>query len=189
MDPFSVALIIGLGGSFLTVWLVNLIGGRLEVKVQQLSHQWMQWPQRAAMFLGVLTCAGLAINYYYWKTYGTDIFDLFKDLPLLRELVKPLRWFFNQLGNEFALLFTVLPQQMPLLTMVIILLIALIILSLFGVKGVQRWIFILILGIMLLFLLQSGFRKAKPNDRNLFAPNISTDQPSWDFQEDIQDGG
>ena len=180
MDAFSVALIIGLGGSFLTVWLVNLLGGRLEVKVQKLSHQWMQWPQRAAMFLGILTCAGLAINYYYYATYGTDMFEVFRDLPLLSELVKPLRWFFNQLGQEFNAIFTLLPQEMPLLTTVSILLIALILLSLFGVTGIQRWIFLMVLGLILVFLMQSGFSSMNDYDRGP-SPRMGTkDKPAWE---------
>lgn len=178
MDAFSVALIIGLGGSFLTVWLVNLLGGRLEVKVQQLSHQWIQWPQRAVMFLGIVTCAGVAINYYYYQTHGTDIFELFRDLPLLNEVVKPLRWFFNQLGQEFRSIFVLLPQEMPLLTTTIILLLALIILSLFGVSGIQRWVFLAVLGLVLVFLMQGSFSKIN-YDRTPTPSSYSKDKPAW----------
>ena len=179
MDAFSVALIIGLGGSFLTVWMVNLLGGRLEVKVQKLSHQWMQWPQRAMMFIGIVTCAGLAINYYYVKTYGTDMFEIFRDLPLLKEFVKPLRWFFNQLGYEFGAIFTILPIEMPLLTTVSILLVALIVLSLFGVTGIQRWVFLAVLGLILVFLMQDGFSKMN-HDRGP-SPRVNTDvKPAWE---------
>ena len=67
VDPLSVAILIGMGGSFITVWMTNQLGGRMEAYVQRVSHSWVQLPQRIMMVVGIVGFNFLALNYFKIK--------------------------------------------------------------------------------------------------------------------------
>ncbi len=160
MEALLIALIIGLGGSFMTALLVNSMGARLESKVQKLSHSWMQWPQRVVIYSGITLFSAAGLNYYLYQTYQKDLFHFLEDIPFLRELAQPIRWFLHQVGDEIQSFVHFLPQEMPLMTTLTVLLVALILFSSFGVRGLQKWFLLAVVGFILVFLMQDGFHKA-----------------------------
>ena len=160
MEALLIALIIGLGGSFLTALTVNSMGARLESRVQNLSHKWMQWPQRLAIYTGITVFSAAGLNYYLHQTYQKDLFYFLENIPLLRELAAPLRWFLHEIGVEVQAFYEFLPMNMPLLTTLLVLLVAMIMLSSFGFRGLQKWLFMGAIGFLMVVLLQDGFKKA-----------------------------
>ena len=176
METLSIALIIGLGGSFLTALIVNSMGARLESRVQNLSHKWMQLPQRIAIYSGIIMFSAAGLNYYLYQTYQKDLFHFLENIPFLRELARPLRWFLHQVGHEVQAFYHFLPLEMPLLTTLIVLLVAMVLFSAFGMKGLQKWFMIAITAVILVFLLQEGFSKAAAKDQSDYRSFQSTSQ-------------
>ena len=176
MEPLSIALIIGLGGSFLTVWLTNIIGGRLEVSVQQLSHTWVQWPQRVFMTCGILLFTMIALNYYFIQTYDQDIFTLLRRMPLINQLEEPLRWFFNEMSAELKYVWEAVlesPKTTPLLLIVTVLFWQYIFLSLFGVNVLQKLLITFLAGFALYFLMRNNFKTDRTRGTNDFYMPVS----------------
>lgn len=174
MSALSVALLIGLGGSFLTVWFTNLIGGRLEVTVQQLSHTWIQWPQRVFMTLGIFIFTLIALNYYFVETFDQDIFTLLRKMPLINQLEEPLRWFFSEIGAEIEYLWKATleaPKNTPLLAIVFTMLTLYIFMSLFGVNVLQKVLISVVLCITLYILWRGNFKeRSAPIDQDFYTP-------------------
>ena len=160
MEALLIGLIIGLGGSFLTALTVNSMGARLESKVQNLSHRWMQWPQRLAIYTGITVFTAAGLNYYLYQTYGKDLFHFLENIPLLREMAQPLRWFLREIGVEVQAFYEFLPMNMPLLTTLLVLLFALVLFSSFGFRGLQRWLLLGAVAFLMIVLLQEGFTRA-----------------------------
>ena len=180
MEPLSVALIIGLGGSFLTVWLTNLIGGRLEVTVQQLSHTWVQWPQRVFMTFGIILFTLVALNYYFVAEYDQDIFTLLRRMPLINQLEEPLRWFFSEIGAELKYVWAALiesPKTTPMLLIVTVLFWQYVFLSLFGVKVLQKLLITFLAGFALYFLMRNNFKTGRTRGANDFYMPVSKVMP------------
>lgn len=178
MSPTAIALILFLGGSLATAWIVNSLGARLESKVQSLSHKWSQWPQRIIMYFGFGFFLLLGLNYYYINAYNKSIFELFENIPLLGEISQAIGWVSQKLSQEFAALFHFLPQEMPFLTILFVVFIAFLLLSLFNIKGVQRWLFLIaIVGFLYLTIGQPSSKKQVQGQQ---APPIEkTKRPAW----------
>ena len=90
MEALLIGLIIGLGGSFLTALLVNSMGARLESKVQNLSHRWMQLPQRIVIYSGITLFSAAGLNYYLHQTLSQRPFSLSGRYSLLKRIGKAL---------------------------------------------------------------------------------------------------
>ncbi len=169
VDPLSVAILIGMGGSFITVWLTNQLGGRMEAYVQRVSHSWVQLPQRIMMVVGIVGCNFMALNFYMIKEYDKDLFKVLENLPAIPE---PVKWFFRQLSAEFRSIVSLMadiPEIAPLFFTLTIILFCFIILGLFGMSRMQKWIISLIVFFALIFMFKENFAKAerKQQDRAL----------------------
>ena len=176
MDPFAIALILFLGGSFLTTWFVNSLGARLESRVQTLSHNWMQWPQRVMMYSGFALFFLLGFNYYYSATYGKTIFDILEKIPFLREISQSLRWFFGKIGEEFGAFFSFLPQEMPFLTILFVVFFAFLFLTIFNIKGLQRLLILLFIGGLVYLLME--ITPFDSNNQQVNQPK-KYERPAW----------
>lgn len=169
VDPLSVAILIGMGGSFITVWMTNQLGGRMEAWVHKVSQNWIQVPQRIMMVIGIVGFNFLALNFFMIKEYDKDLFKVLENLPAIPE---PVKWFFRQLSVEFrsiASLMADIPQIAPLFFTLFVILFGYILLSLFGLGKMQKWIVSIILFFALIFLFKDNFAKAerKSQDREL----------------------
>lgn len=169
VDPLSVAILIGMGGSFITVWLTNQVGGRMESYVQRVSHSWVQLPQRIMMVVGIVGCNFMALNFYMIKEYDKDLFKVLENLPAIPE---PVKWFFRQLSAEFRSLVSMMaeiPQVAPLFFTLTIIFFTFLLLGLFGMSRLQKWIISLIVFFALVFMFKDNYAKAerKQQDRAL----------------------
>ena len=161
-ENFLIAVIIALVGGFFTVLIANRLGGQLEGIVQRLSHQWVQWPQRIFMGVGICSFVLIAINFYYVRTTGTNVFTIISELPIFQSIPEPIRWFFRHLGAEFGVLmemFVEAPERTPLLLMMFILFFLYIFMTLFGAKWTQKLLAVVVVGFLLMFLFNDNFKK------------------------------
>lgn len=181
VDPLSVAILIGMGGSFITVWMTNQLGGRMEAYVQRVSHSWVQLPQRIMMVVGIVGCNFLALNYFMIKEYDKDLFKVLENLPAIPE---PIKWFFRQLSTEFRSIISLMsdiPQIAPLFFTLSIIFFGYLILGLFGLGRMQKWIVSIIVFFALIFMFKENFAKAerKSQDRDLpwesYEPGLKED--------------
>lgn len=170
VDPLSVAILIGMGGSFITVWLTNQLGGRMEAWVHQVSQSWVQVPQRIMIVTGIVSCNFLALNFYMIKEYDKDLFKVLENLPAIPE---PVKWFFRQLSLEFrsvASLMADIPQIAPLFFTLFLIIVGYLLLGFFGMDRMQKWIISLILFFALIFLFKDNFEKAERKSRDQELP-------------------
>lgn len=169
VDPLSVAILIGMGGSFITVWMTNQLGGRMEAYVQRVSHSWVQLPQRIMMVVGIVGCNFLALNYFMIKEYNKDLFKVLENLPAIPE---PIKWFFRQLSTEFRSIISLLsdiPQIAPLFFSIGIIFFGYLLLGLFGLGRMQKWVVSIIVFFGLMFLFKDNFDNVerRSQDRDL----------------------
>ena len=181
MDALSTALLIGLGGSFGVVWITNIMGARLEAYFQKVSLIWAQWPQRIFMTVGIITFTLVAIDYYSIQTYETDIFDYVENLPLIKGLAEPARWFFRTLGAELGITWGIImdaPKNTPLIFIITLMIVGWILMSIFDVPLLQKLIAAAVIAITMGFLLQNNFKDNYSNrNRNLDVFDISYNIP------------
>ena len=171
MNTLSTALLIGLGGSFAVVWITNIMGARLEAYFQRVSLIWAQWPQRVFMTVGIIAFSLIAINYYSINTYGRDIFVMLEDLPLIKELADPARWFFRQLGSDVRTtwgIITEAPENTPLIFILFIVMMEWIFMSIFEAGLIQKLIVTIVTVIVLGFLFQDNFSEGTPRTLDLY---------------------
>ncbi|NRB50702.1 MAG: hypothetical protein HRU41_23740 [Saprospiraceae bacterium] len=185
VDPLSVAILIGMGGSFITVWMTNQLGGRMEAYVQRVSHSWVQLPQRIMMVVGIVGFNFLALNYFMIKEYDKDLFKVLENLPAIPE---PIKWFFRQLSTEFRSIISLLsdiPQIAPLFFSLGIIFFGYLLLGLFGLGRMQKWVVSIIVFFGLMFLFKDNFANVerRSQDRDLpwesYEPSVApADDPA-----------
>ena len=170
-ENFLIAVIIALVGGFFTVVIANRLGGQWERMVHKLSHQWVQWPQRIFMAFGIFIFVMVAINFYYARTYNTNVFVVISELPFFQSVPEPIRWFFGQLGAEFGVLLDILreaPQRTPLMLILTIVFLLYILMALFGAKWTQKLMMITAVLLILIFLFNDHFKNFESDSDSPF---------------------
>ncbi len=186
-ENFLLAIIIALVGGFFTVLIANRLGGQLEGIVQKMSHQWVQWPQRIFMGVGILTFVLIAINFYYVRTEGTNIFTVISEWSFFQRVPEPVRWFFSHLGAEFQVVIDIIkesPQRTPLILILTVLFFLYIFMTLLGAKWTQKLIAVAALGFILVFLFNDNFKNFKYENQRMWNSYVP-ETPAEDWNSTI----